>query len=486
MNSISTETLLNIGIALSKEKNIDKLLELIMDAAMKMTNCDAGTLYTCKENLLEFRVMITKSQNVYKGGSRGKIELPPVQKNLNNVCSYAAMMKTLINVQDVYEESRYDFSGPMRYDTMTGYKTTSMLVVPMEDEEGEVLGVLQLINSMEENGKIIPFSKEMERIIRSLASQTAISIMNANHTIEVREMLYSFIRSISAAIDERTPYNAYHTQHMVEYAKKFIIWVKEEKKDSRFVGLDEDEFIMSVWLHDVGKLTIPRRVMDKPTRLVGVIREIEHRFETIGYLNEIAYLKEEISKEEYEKKNERIEAYLAFIKKADISGIYDKESEQYLERIYLDSYIDLTGKEKPYLTYHEYDCLKIKKGTLTEKERKIMQSHVTMTGTLLEEVEFPKKYKRVPYFAEMHHELLNGSGYPNHLKEKEICNEVRLLTILDVYDALTAVRPYKKSMAPEKAFSILGHMVEDGQIDGEILDLFKESHAWNIEEEKCP
>ncbi|MEG2441893.1 MAG: phosphohydrolase, partial [Acetivibrio sp.] len=119
MNSISTETLLNIGIALSKEKNIDKLLELIMDAAMKMTNCDAGTLYICKENLLEFRVMITKSQNVYKGGSRGKIELPPVQKNLNNVCSYAAMMKTLINVQDVYEESRYDFSGPMRYDTMT-------------------------------------------------------------------------------------------------------------------------------------------------------------------------------------------------------------------------------------------------------------------------------------------------------------------------------------------------------------------------------
>ncbi len=161
MNTISIDKLLEIGISLSKEKDDDKLLGTILQEAMEMTSCDGGTLYVYDGNELRFHIMITKSMNYYKGGRKDPVTLPPVPMRRTHVAACSAMENKLINIADVYEPNdEYDFTGPKNYDAMTGYRTQSMLVIPMEDDRGDVIGVLQLINAKDENGETIPFAKE--------------------------------------------------------------------------------------------------------------------------------------------------------------------------------------------------------------------------------------------------------------------------------------------------------------------------------------
>ena len=206
MNKIKIDKLLEIGIALSKEKDTDSLLSLILEEAMEMTSCDGGTLYVYDGESLRFHIMITKSMNTYKGGKNDSVDLPPVPMRRSHVCACAAMEKKLINIPDVYEHTEeYDFSGPKNYDAMTGYHTQSMLVVPMEDEHGDVIGVLQLINAKNEEGQTVPFEEGYEKVISSLASQAAICLMNMKHAAETMELLDSFVRVMSTAIDARTP-----------------------------------------------------------------------------------------------------------------------------------------------------------------------------------------------------------------------------------------------------------------------------------------
>ncbi|MEG1971660.1 MAG: GAF domain-containing protein, partial [Oscillospiraceae bacterium] len=266
MNTVSMQKLLDIGIALSAEKDSSSLFELILTSAMDITNCDGGTLYCTNGNFLDFKIMLTKSKNIKKGGKYGEITLPPVQISPNNVCSNAALNRKLINIGDVYQSDIYDFTGPKNYDKLTNYKTTSMLVVPMEDDRGGCIGVLQLINAMDEEGNIIPFEKSCEAVVLSLASQTAICTSNMNYAIEVRELLDSLVRVMSTAIDARTPYNANHTRNMVKYAEKFVNWLNGTDNQWKFNPQEYRQFIMSVWLHDAGKITVPLEVMDKETR----------------------------------------------------------------------------------------------------------------------------------------------------------------------------------------------------------------------------
>ena len=227
MRKDTLQTILNIGIALSKEKDIDCLLEQILEAVMDITNCDAGTLYTKLEDALEFRIMITRSQGIHQGGSGNPITLPPVPLRKENVCACGVLYRNLINIPSVYVNDAYDFSGPKKYDAITGYHTQTMMVVPMEDDKGEILGVIQLINAMDEDGNVIPFKEEYEQILLSMGSQAAISMMNRKYAHQVRNMLDSFVRVMTTAIDERTPYTANHTRNMAIYANRFIDWLNK-------------------------------------------------------------------------------------------------------------------------------------------------------------------------------------------------------------------------------------------------------------------
>lgn len=479
MRNDTLEKILNIGIAFSKEKNRERLLDQILTAAMDITHCDGGTLYINNGEALEFKIMITRSQNIHKGGEAGEITLPPVPLSEKNVCACGVLFRRLINIPDVYESERFDFSGPKNYDAMTGYHTQSMMVVPLEDDKENVIGVVQLINALDEDGNVIPFQKEYEQILLAMGSQAAICMINMNYAHQIRDMLDSYVRVMSTAIDARTPYNANHTKNMVTYAKRFIDWLQEHREIWNFDENKIQEFLMSVWLHDVGKLITPLEIMDKQDRLAGNYDLIMDRFEKIRLLTRIEHLEGRISVEEQAQRLEEIKIAAELVGKVNKMGFLPDELEAEIKLLAERTYVEEDGSIQPWITPPEREQLLIKKGTLTQSERAIMQDHVEKTRIMLEQMALGDDYKDVLPWASQHHEFLNGSGYPKGLKGDEICYEVRLLTILDIFEAMTAHdRPYKKAMPAEHVFGILRKMAEEGQIDKDILNLFEQSKAW--------
>lgn len=472
--------LLDLGIMLSSEKDDEILLEKITRAAMYITGADGGTLYILDDNQLHFKIMITKSKNFFKGGKGDPIDLPPVPLKKENVCAASVLERKLINIPDAYDNNRYDFSGPRRYDAINGYKTTSILVVPMVNDKDDVIGVMQLINATDYCGNVIPFPYEDEKILSTIASQAAISLTNMNYSRQVTELLNGFVKVMSTGIDARTPYNANHTKNMVKYGEKFFEF---EKSTSGRWNIDEQtkrELLMSVWLHDIGKLITPLEIMDKNSRLGEGLEAVENRFRRILLLNRLSYAEGKITKAQFEENDSAISDDLAFIRTTNNDDFLSDEKLARIDGLKNKTFIDDDGTETPYITEKEHSQLSIRKGTLTQEERSIMQGHVVMTSKMLSGLEFPKEYSNVPFWAGSHHEFLNGLGYPNHLKAEDIPWQVRLITILDVFEALTARdRPYKPPMPVEKAFGILDFMVKDGQVDPEILEEFKKSNAWD-------
>ncbi|MBQ2099884.1 MAG: GAF domain-containing protein [Lachnospiraceae bacterium] len=479
MNTLEIERLLNIGIELSANADSDSLMREIVDVAMDLTDCDGGTLYILENDALAFHIMVTLSLGIDRGGHGQTIELPPVALKPTNVCARAALDKTLINVADVYEDQRFDFSGPRRYDQMTGYRTQSMLVIPMLDDKGDTIGVLQLLNAKNEAGETVPFPKDREQVIQSLASQAAIRLTNLNYSREITALLESMVQVLSTAIDARSPYNANHTRNMARYGRRFLTWLRENHPEKAMTPQEEREFLMAVWLHDVGKLGIALSVMDKASRIEGFEDDICKRFELIELLTEIRYLRGECTLEQYEETKKELAQDFATIQKANKAGFLTDDLYDAIQAISKKEYIDRDGLTKHWLTDHETETLSIRKGTLTAEERSIMESHVVLTRKMLERIRFSKEYSHVTRWASNHHELLNGSGYPQHLKGEQLSFQERLLTILDIFDALTASdRPYRKAIPREKAFDILRSMVDEGKLDGEVLELYLSSDAW--------
>lgn len=481
--NINLDNILDIATALSTERNFCKLFDKILIEAMSITNCDGGTLYINYDEHLHFRIMKTVSMNIYLGADGKEIALPPVPLKMQNVCAYAVLTKKPINVNDVYNCENFDFSGPKKYDSITGFKTKSMLVVPMENHYGDVVGVLQLINALDEYGNIISFDKKFERVINSLTSLAAVSITNMNHLIDVKALFASFVSAISSAIDERTPYNASHTRNMVIYGDRFIDYIND-KYDRGELQWDinenhKEQILMSIWLHDMGKMTTPLAVMNKETRLGQDFDKIKDKFIKIRLLNRIEFLEGKISNEIYLKRDEEIRLSWETIKKADTEGFLQDDTLSGIKAISGRTYEDEDGNINPWLSDKEMEMLKVRKGTLTRDERLIMENHVVITEQLLKQINFTGDYNHVVEWASAHHEYLDGTGYPNHLTAESLSREVRLITILDIYDALTARdRPYKKPLPVEKALCVLEDMVKEGKLDGELVELFKESHAW--------
>ena len=483
MTAQDTRRFLALSLALTGERDREALLSSILDTAMEVSRCDAGTLYLLEDDGLHFCRMVTLSQGTRQGGHADPISLPPVPLEEKYVCSWVALHQESINVPDVRNDTHFDFTGSLRYDAMTGYRTVSMLVVPMRNDKGEMIGVTQLINATDGKGNVIPFDPEVELLVSAISSQAAISITNMQYSEQITALLDSLVGALSTAIDERSPYNANHTRNMVRLGERFLDWLDRTGQDWHFDADDRRSFLMSVWLHDVGKLVVPLEVMDKQSRLAGQLGEVEQRFVRMGLLSRIALLEGRISPEAHDAAARERDEALAFIRRIDTAGFLPDADLEALERIAARSFTDETGKAQPWLTPEEAHCLSVRKGTLTDEERSIMQSHVVVTGRILSHVQFPKSYARVPHWAAAHHELLNGSGYPAHLRAEDIPREVRLLTILDVFEALTARdRPYKPPMPAEKALSILDSMVSEGAVDAGVLELFKASRVWEKQE----
>lgn len=491
----AVKELLDIGIALSAEKSHKKLFERILSEARRITQCDAGTLFLVENERLAFKIIQNDKLNIHQGGLGEKIDLPPVDIDPTTVAGYCALNKKVFNIPDVYavQQNGIDFSGPRRYDSITGYHTKSMLVVPLEDNDGDIIGVLQLLNAQDEEGQVVPFARYIEQVVCSIASQAAVALSNMRYVKELDDMLHAFVRVISTAIDERSPYNANHTRNMTRRAGSFARYLKKQGLAAELSDEVIEQLIMSSWLHDIGKIAIPLEVMDKPTRLseheellycrLMAIREQRKvqaiktamKGEQLQTPEGIAAIWKEVADIEADMDN--INDFLALVNNP--ATVVDAPMQQKITELAARTWSRAGGSEEPWLLPVEVEALRVRRGTLTENERHTIESHVGITRKMLDQIPFGAKYYPVPGWACAHHELLDGSGYPRKLKADELPLPVRVLTIMDIYDALTACdRPYRRALLPEKAFAILGEMAGAGKLDAELVNCFKESKIW--------
>lgn len=501
--------LTKIGSALSAEKNLDALLEMIVVEAMNFTNADGGTLYlmTPDEKGIAFKILQTRSLNFKMGGTSGKpIPFPPVKlykddgsHNEQQVSAYVALTGITVNIADVYEVEGFDFQGTKAFDKNTGYRSQSMLVTALRNHENEIIGVLQLINAKEEDGTTIPFSNSYQDLIESLASQAAVAITNTALIHDLQALLDAFILVIASAIDEKSPYTGGHIQRVAELTQKIALALSESEderwKHFRLNDDEQKELRIAAWMHDIGKITTPEYVVDKSTKLETIfdrVHALEPRFELLKAQTELEYQeqKNKLSKSKRKDKTSRlrtlkqafetrlaqIEDDLAFIRTVNIGGEFLEDAK--IERIKAigAQKVKIGGKTVTLLNDNEIYNLSIRRGTLTEEERIIIQNHVVLTIKMLQQLPWPKKLRRVPEYAGGHHEKLDGTGYPNHLKAENLSVQARIMAIADIFEALTAAdRPYKPGKKISECIKILGFMVKDKHVDGEIVDFFIKS-----------
>lgn len=504
--------LTTIGLALSAEKNINKLLEIILEYARDLSHADAGTLYILDddEKHLRFEIMQNDTMKTKMGGTSGvEISLPKVplyvneKPNHSNVSSYTALTGETVNIPDVYEAKGFDFTGPKEYDAATGYRSKSMLVIPMKNHENKIIGVLQLLNSkIPETGKVADFSKEYVDLVASLASQAAVALTNTQLIQDLENLLYAFIKSIATAIDEKSPYTGGHINRVVDLTMMMAEAINKTDQGplgGAFFSKDElEELRLAAWMHDVGKITTPEYVVDKASKLETIfnrIKLVETRFHMIAKSIENEYLQRKIELMQNqtgdEANIERLDEELAvqlkslkddfnFVKECNQSVEFMSDDKiDRIKEIATKTFISPEG-EQPYLTEEEVENLCIRKGSLTEKERKTIENHASMTKKMLNELPFPVKLARVSEYASSHHEKLDGSGYPLGLSEKELPLQSRIMVIADIFEALTAKdRPYKKPMNLSQAIKILGFLKKDKHIDPDIHDLFLERRLFH-------
>lgn len=470
--------ILDIGIQLTSEKSYARLYELIMQEAMAITGCDAGTLYICRDNKLHFTIMRTHSLNIYQGGDGEKIDMPPVEMRENNVCSYSAIHKKSINVADVYSDDNFDWQGPKKYDSITGFHTQSMLVIPLVNHEEEVLGVLQLINALDNGGNIVPFDPAYEYIIYSLASQASISLSNQMLIGELRELMSSFVDAMTTAIDSRTPYNANHTRMVARYCDEMAEYIHaaHQRGETEYDISEDDreQLVMAARLHDVGKMIIPLSVMNKATRVESELPMMQKHWDWLKAELRICLLEGRVTAEKYTEMVQALEDGRKVVEEADTAGFLKDELFEKIKILTELKFPLSDGAEADFLTPVQADCLLVRKGTLTAREREIIESHVSYTSAILKDIHFGSNYDKVTLWAGCHHEYLDGSGYPNHVMAEQLTTEMRLLTIMDIYESLTSAdRPYKKPMPSERAVTVLESMAEEGKLDKGLVALVK-------------
>lgn len=300
--------LIDLGIALSAERDHARLMERILLEAKAFTNADAGTLYLKNQDKdLTFEIVRNDTLNIAMGGTTGVvINFRPVQlytetgaPNMNNVASYSAITGRTINIPDAYsEEDQFDFSGTKRFDTSTGYRSQSFLTVPLKNHEDYVIGVMQLINAKDRTGKVVPFDGASLPLVEALASQAAVSIDNQMLIEAQKRLLDAFIELIAAAIDAKSPYTGGHCQRVPELTKMLTRAVCDAKGgpfgDFNLTEAGWYELHIAGWLHDCGKVTTPEFIVDKATKLETIwdrIHEVRTRFEVLKRDAEIKYLK---------------------------------------------------------------------------------------------------------------------------------------------------------------------------------------------------
>ena len=531
--------LIELGIALSAERDVDRLQEMILLEAKRICNADGGTLYllTDDEQGLAFKIMRNDTLKIAQGGVTGEeIPFPPLPlsnsdgaPNYTNVATAVALTKTTVNIPDAYEEtSTFDFSGTIAFDQQTDYRSMSFLTVPLTTRQNSLIGVLQLINARDANNVVIPFSPSVQPIIEALSSQAAVALENDMLLRAQRELLDSFIELIAGSIDAKSAYTGGHCQR-VPMVTELLAKAACASTEGIFAdfSLNEDEWYelhLAGWLHDCGKVTTPEYVVDKATKLETIynrIHEIRTRFEVLRRDAEIEMWKKKARNDgddaaheaEFEAQCRKLDEAFRLIAATNMGGEFlDPETDAQIKAIgaqtwtrNFDRTLGLSWEEaertsgsnaavvpseerllddrqdqltSEYNTGELYN-LSIQRGTLTAEEREKINDHIKVTISMLEQLPFPKHLKRVPEIAGGHHEKMDGTGYPNGLTRDEMSLPARMMAIADIFEALTASdRPYKKAKKLSDCLRIMSFMKQDAHIDPDLFDLFLTSGVW--------
>jgi len=497
------ERLTELSVELSTNHDIPLLLEKILKAAKGITHADGGTLYRASDDKqrLCFNISINDTLGMYQGGASGHtIDIPDIplvnadgSKNLSAVAAYAANTGTSVNIQDVYKVDLFNFSGMRRFDERYNYHSQSFLTVPMTDHEGEVIGVLQLINAKDPaTGHTRAFSDTDQRFIEALASQAAIAITNQQLILLLENLFESFVKLINIGIDEKSPHTGRHCEHVPELTMMLADAVHDADSGPlasfRMTPGDRKQLWIAGLLHDCGKITTPVHVVEKATKLEALfdrIHLVDARFEVLKRDAEIRALKAKLAAGNDTKRHEEINRGLSaelarldddreFLRFANIgSEAMSPEAQARVTEIARYRWTGPDGFERDLLSEDEIANLTIRAGTLNAQEREIINNHIAVTIRMLESLPWPKHLQAVPEYAGGHHERMDGKGYPRGLRGDQMSVQARMMAIADIFEALTAKdRPYKKGKTLSESLEILGGFCERSHIDPDLFDIF--------------
>src|SRR5881628_3968301 len=500
-----------IGIRLSAERSPAALLEVILTKAREITNSDAGSLYLVEhEGDGNARLFFALTQN-------DSLEVPfratTLPLSSTSVAGHVALTGATVNLADAYiSPDGSPFSINRSFDEQARYRTKSMLVVPMRTPQGETIGVLQLINCKPDFGRPFASVEETERTVQrysqrhqqlagSLASQAAVAIHNSRLVESIRRLFEGFVQASVVAIESRDPTTSGHSFRVADLTVGLAQVVDRCRTGPyaarRFSAEEITELRYAALLHDFGKVGVREQVLVKAKKLLpGELERIGQRVELIKRGVELRYAGKKIEhlldkgRRRFTEQSAAFDAELAAYRAeldnclgrivvANEPTVLAGDLAAELDRLALRAFEDHLGNRQAVITPEEAAILSISRGSLTEAEFKEIKSHVQHTYRFLAEIPWTKEFRRIPEIAGSHHEKLDGTGYPRGMRGEEIPLQSKMMTIADIYDALTAGdRPYKKGIAMDEALDILGHERRAGRLDGTLLDLFIEAKIY--------
>ncbi len=500
------EQLHRIGAALSRERDIHRLLESILEAAKRLLGADGGTLYRVTEDgaALRFAIVRTDSLGLRLGGASDDapqfpdlpLRLPGGAPNDSLVAVHAAVHDRTINIADAYCQQHFDFSGTRAFDERTGYRSRSFLTVPMKNHENELIGVLQLINATDPaTGQVRAFTAQDQRLAESLASQAAIALSNRQLITQLETLFESFVQLINLAIDEKSPYTGGHCQRVPALTMLLAeaAHATTEGPLAQFAMGERDryELKMAGLLHDCGKITTPVHVVDKATKLQTLydrIGLVDTRFEVLKRDARIDMLRRQLAlrpvadayaeaqlQATLERQLQALDEERDFLRRCNRGVEAMPEADQQRVRAIGQTrqWRNPDGVTTALLTAEEQHNLTIRSGTLTQAERDVINHHIVSTIKMLESLPWPRHLRNVPEYAGGHHERMDGRGYPRGLTREQMSWQARMLGIADIFEALTAAdRPYKQGMKLSQALAIMRRMADGGHIDPDLFTVF--------------
>ena len=489
-----------IGIALSAEKDIDRLQSFILTTMRQLTHADGASLWLKMEEDGVPKLFLASSQNHSIDKNTYQAFTVPVDEK--TVVGYTVSVGSSQIYDDAYTPPPGKPVGGKSFDSQFGYRTKSMLTVPMRNYNNDVVGAVQLINAKRRfetrltlgnvEAEVMSFQPDDVEMIESIASQAAVALDNKNLIDSIQALFDGFVQASVTAIEQRDPSTAGHSGRVEGLTTSLARAVHEIANGKyRDVRLTDDQFKelrYACLLHDFGKVGVREHILIKAKKLIpGQLEVIQARFEFIERSVQVKYATEKLEAMRAGKNGasldeiddrlraelDQLDQWVQSVIAANEPTVMPEDKASMIEFLAQQTYEDMSGRAHPMLEPQEFRFLSIRKGTLDPQERLEMESHVTHSFHFLTKIPWTPVMRGIPEIAYGHHEKLDGSGYPRGLAGEQIPLQARMMTIADIYDALTAQdRPYKRAVAPVVALDILHDEANQGKLDRDLLDIF--------------